>query len=107
MPSFAVTGASTGNGGRGCLNCTHSKELPGRLMGTFLRIAIFVAIGAMIFFGLRRIWRDFTGAARAEDERRRQRDLAERKRPDVIDLRRSDDGIFRPGQDGKDSDNDR
>lgn len=71
-------------------------------MGTFLRIAVFVAIGLAIYFGLRRIWRDFTGAARAEDERRRQRDLSERQRPDVIDLKRSDDGIFRPGEDDKD-----
>ena len=61
-----------------------------------LRIIIFLVIGAVVFFGVRRIWRDFSGHFKAEEQQIRQRDLSERKRPDVIDLKRSDDGIYRP-----------
>ncbi len=71
-----------------------------------LRIVVFVVIGLMILFGVRRIWRDWTGKFKADDEEvkrlRRERDLAERQRPDVIDLKRDDDGTFRPG--GRDDD---
>ena len=66
-----------------------------------LRILVFVAIGLMILFGVRRIWRDWTGKFKLDDEEakrlRRERDLAERQRPDVIDLKRGDDGTYRPG----------
>lgn len=61
-----------------------------------LRVLIFLVIGAAIFFGLRRIWRDWTGEAKRLDEADRKRDLAERKRPDVITLERGRDGTFRP-----------
>lgn len=64
-----------------------------------LRIVIFVAIGLAIFFGVRRIWRDWTGEFKAVDKARRQRDLKERARPDVITLKRDKDGTFRPGDD--------
>jgi hypothetical protein len=63
-----------------------------------LRILIFLAIGAAIFFGLRRIWRDWRGEAKALDAADRQRDLHERKRPDVITLKRDQDGKFRPDE---------
>lgn len=70
----------------------------------FLRILIFVVIGLMIYFGVRRIWKDWSGKFNqdAEEARqiRRQRDLAERQRPDIIELKRDDDGTFRPS--GKD-----
>ena len=66
-----------------------------------LRIVIFVAIGLAIFFGIRRIWRDWTGEFKAVDKAKRERDLAERARPDVITLKRDKDGTFRPG-DGPD-----
>ena len=61
-----------------------------------LRIVLFAAIGLAIWFGVRRIWRDWTGQFRAEEKEIRQRDLAERKRPDVITLQRDKDGTFRP-----------
>lgn len=68
-----------------------------------LRILVLIVIGALIYFGVRRIWRDWSGAFnrldKAEDERRRARDLAERERPDVIELKRDADGTFRPGED--------
>jgi len=66
---------------------------------TILRIAIFVAIGLFIYFGVRRIWRDWTGEFKAVDKARRTRDLKERARPDVITLKRDKDGTFRPGDD--------
>jgi len=64
-----------------------------------LRIVIFAIIGLAIFFGVRRIWRDWTGEFKAVDKARRQRDLKERARPDVITLKRDKDGTFRPGDD--------
>lgn len=62
-----------------------------------LRIVIMVVIFGIIAYGLRRIWRDWTGLFRAEDKARHHRDLQERQRPDVITLKRSEDGVFRPG----------
>ena len=68
-----------------------------------LRILLFTALAVLIYFGVRRIWKDWTGkfdADAAEAKRlRRERDLAERQRPDVIDLRRDDDGTYRPDDD--------
>lgn len=64
-----------------------------------IRIALFVVIGLAIFFGVRRIWRDWTGEFKAVDKARRERDLKERARPDVITLKRDKDGTFRPGDD--------
>ena len=61
-----------------------------------IRIVIFAAIGIAIWFGVRRIWRDWTRQFRAEEKEIHQRDLAERKRPDVITLKRDEDGTFRP-----------
>lgn len=66
-----------------------------------LRILIFTAIAVLVYLGIRRIWKDWTqkfDRDAAEAKRlRQQRDLAERQRPDVIDLKRGDDGTFRPG----------
>lgn len=61
-----------------------------------LRLIIYVAIAALIYFGVRRIIRDFKNQFRSDDKARRDRDLSERQRPDVIDLKRDRDGIFRP-----------
>ena len=70
------------------------------MSGTLLRILIFVAIFVAIAWGLRRIWMDWMKSFRADDRARHSRDLAERKRADVIELKRSDDGVYRPpGQD--------
>jgi hypothetical protein len=64
-----------------------------------LRIVIFVIIGLAIFLGIRRIWRDWKGEYKAVDKAKRERDLKERARPDVITLKRDKDGTFRPGDD--------
>jgi hypothetical protein len=63
-----------------------------------LRILLFAVIGAMIFLGVRKIWRDWSRQFRAEEKEQHQRHLAERTRPDVITLERDKDGTFRkPG----------
>jgi hypothetical protein len=62
-----------------------------------LRVLIFAIIGALVFWGVRRIWREWRGEAKRVDEAVRQRDLRERARPDVITLKRDKDGTFRPG----------
>ncbi|NGP17475.1 hypothetical protein [Devosia aurantiaca] len=68
-----------------------------------LRILLFTFIAVVIYLGVRRIWMDWSGkfnADAAEAKRlRRERDLAERQRPDVIDLKRDDDGTYRPNDD--------
>lgn len=65
-----------------------------------LRVIIFSVIGIAIYLGVRRIWRDWTRQFKRQDDdqaaRRRARDLSERQRPDVIDLKRDQDGTFRP-----------
>jgi len=67
-----------------------------------LRIVIFAIIGFAIYFGARRIWRDWTGQFKAVDKARHERDLRERQRPDVIELKRNKDGVYRPGDDDED-----
>ena len=66
------------------------------MTGIVLKLVIIAAVFAMIGFGVRRIWRDWTGALKREDQTRHQRDVKERARPDVITLERQDDGTFRP-----------
>jgi hypothetical protein len=70
-----------------------------------LRVVIFVVLGLMVYLGIRRIWRDWTGKFNADEQEarrlRRERDLREREQPGVIDLKRDSDGTFRPGEDDK------
>ena len=61
-----------------------------------LRIIVYVAIFAFVYYGARKIWRDLTGQFRADDRNKRQRDLKERANPDVIELKRGADGVYRP-----------
>lgn len=65
-----------------------------------LRILLFVGLGLLIYFGVRRIWMDWSKKFKNDDEQarvaRRERDLAERQRPDVIDLKQDEDGTYRP-----------
>lgn len=60
-----------------------------------LRLLLFAVIGLLIYFGVRRIWRDWRNQFRAEDKAVHQRHVAERARPDVITLQRDKDGTFR------------
>lgn len=70
-----------------------------------LRVIIFVVIALLIWLGVRKIWRDWSGQFKAQDAEaqrlRRERDLRERAQPGVIDLKRDEDGTFRPGEDDK------
>ena len=70
------------------------------MTGLILRAIIIAVIALAIFWGVRRIWRDWSGAFRAEDRARLDRDRAERdriKRSDgMITLKRDKDGKFRP-----------
>lgn len=73
-----------------------------------LRILLFVALGLLIYLGIRRIWMDWSRKFKKDDEQarlaRRERDLAERQRPDVIDLKQDKDGTYRPKDSGRDAD---
>jgi hypothetical protein len=64
--------------------------------GMLLRILVLALIFGAIWWGIRRIWRDWTKQFRAEEREIHQRDLQERKRPDVVTLKRDADGTFRP-----------
>jgi hypothetical protein len=68
------------------------------MAGVLLRFLIIALIVGAIGYGLRRIWRDWTRNSRDVVSEERDRDLKERKRPDVITLKRSEDGVFRPGE---------
>ena len=71
------------------------------MTAVFIRIAIYVGIALIIYLGVRKIWRDWTGTFKKENEEarrvQRERDLRERAQPGVIDLKRDKDGTFRPG----------
>ena len=66
-----------------------------------IRIVVMALIFGAIAFGIRRIWRDWTKQFKAEESEIHQRDLQERKRPDVITLKRDADGTFRPPDEDK------
>lgn len=65
------------------------------------RILLLTALFIFIALSIRKIYRDWTGKFKADDEEarrlRRERDLRERDQPGVIDLTRDKDGTFRPG----------
>lgn len=65
------------------------------------RLLTYVIIGGAIYFGIRRIINDWKNQFKAEDDATHQRDLKERDRPDVVELKRDKDGIFRPGDKDK------
>lgn len=69
------------------------------MTGYLIRIILLAVLAALIYFGIRRIFRDWRDQFKSVDKARRQRDLNERKRPDVITLERDKDGKFRPPED--------
>lgn len=71
------------------------------MTGILIKIVLFAFVGGAIAVGLRRIFADVKNQFAADDEAKRQRDLKERKRGDVVDLKRDEDGVFRPGDDEK------
>ena len=54
------------------------------MTGVLLRIIVFAAIGLFIMYGVRKIWRDWTGKFKADDDdayrRRRERDRSQHAR---------------------------
>lgn len=66
-----------------------------------LRALVYAIIGGAIYFGIRRIINDWKAQFRAEDKARHARDIKEGQRPDVVELKRDKDGVFRPGDDDK------
>ena len=70
------------------------------MTAVILRVLFFAVLGIAIWWGVRKIWRDWSGAFKAEDRARLDRDRAEReqvKRTDgMITLKRDKDGKFRP-----------
>ena len=69
-----------------------------------LRIIVIALILGVVYLGIRRIWRDWQKHFKAEDKAIHQRDLEERKRPDVVTLKRDKDGTFRrPDDDSRNS----
>lgn len=65
----------------------------------WLRLLLYAVIIGAIFIGVRRIMKDWSQRFRDLDKQARDRDLRERQRPDVIELKRSDDGVYRPDDD--------
>lgn len=66
------------------------------MSGVLLKVVIYVIIFSAIYFGIKRIIGDWKAKFSEMDEQKKARDQRERQRPDVIDLRRGKDGVFRP-----------
>ena len=69
------------------------------MTGLIIRLIVIAAIVAIIYTGVRRIWRDVTKQFRSEEKVIHERDLKERDQPGVITLKRDKDGTFRPPDD--------
>ena len=65
------------------------------MSGILLRIVIYAVIAGAIYFAIKKIIDDWKGRFREMDDKVRERDLRERKRPDVIELKRDEDGVYR------------
>ena len=66
------------------------------MTGILLKIIIFAVVAWFVYTNVRRLWRDLTGQFRADDKAKKDRVQQERQRPDVIDLKRDADGVYRP-----------
>lgn len=72
-----------------------------------IRLIVIALIFALIYGGVRRIQAWWRAHYRAIDHERNERDKRERDEPGVIDLKRSDDGVYRPGQPRVEKDKDK
>lgn len=68
------------------------------------KVILFIVILVMIFFGVRKILLDWKARFGEIDQVKKQRDQKERARPDVMELKRDKDGVFRPPSSSKSSD---
>jgi len=66
------------------------------MLGIILKLLTYVIIGSAIYFGIKRIINDWREQFRKSDQSVRDRDLKERERPDVMELKKDEDGVFRP-----------
>ena len=66
------------------------------MTGLLLRALVIMLIFGAIYYGVRRIWRDWTKQFRVEEKQIHERDLKERDARGVITLKRDKDGTFRP-----------
>jgi len=69
-----------------------------------LKLLIYGVVLGAIYVGVRRILADWSNRFRDIDKQTRERDLKERKRPDVVELKRDKDGVFRPSDKTKNPD---
>ncbi len=68
------------------------------MTGIIIRLLTYVIIGAAIYFGIRRIINDWREQFKKDDQAVRERDLKERDQPGVVELKKDQDGVFRPGE---------
>ncbi len=66
-----------------------------------MRILLYIIIFAIIYFAVRKIIADWRARFSELDKQKHQRDLKERDRDDVIDLKPDDKGVFRPDDEDK------
>jgi hypothetical protein len=62
---------------------------------------IYAIIFGAIYYGIRKILRDWRERYEQLDKQRHERDLQERDRGDVVDLAPDKDGVFRPDDEDK------
>jgi len=73
----------------------------------WLKILTFVIVAVAIAYGLRAIRRNINDYFADVDKDKLKRDRADRRRSDIVDLKRDPkDGVFRPGDNKKDDDKD-
>ncbi|HVX82275.1 MAG: hypothetical protein ACTHOR_12985 [Devosia sp.] len=68
-----------------------------------LRVIIYAAIAAFIYYAAKRLWRDLGAAFRGPGEvpPRPSPKVNESRSPDVIELKRGADGVYRPPGDDR------
>ncbi len=66
-----------------------------------MRFIIYAIIFAAIYYGVRKILRDWRARYAEIDKQTRERDLKERNQNDVVELKKDKDGVFRPDDEGR------
>lgn len=71
------------------------------VVGKIMRFIIYAIIFAAIYYGVRKILRDWRARYAEIDKQTRERDLKERNQNDVVELKKDKDGVFRPDDEGR------
>ena len=66
-----------------------------------LRIVIYALIIGFVYFSARKIWRDLKAQFNGPAAPRPQPNIKQSPPPNVIDLKRGADGVFRPPGEGE------